>query len=81
VKIEVKLFAVAKDLAGVSAVEVDLSPPATIGHLRQALVAKVPALAPILPHVLFAVDAVYADDRAEIPAGADVACIPPVSGG
>jgi molybdopterin converting factor small subunit len=31
--------------------------------------------------VMFAVNAEYADDQAVIPAGAQVACIPPVSGG
>jgi molybdopterin converting factor small subunit len=35
----------------------------------------------VLPHVVFAVNAEYADDASVIPPGASVACIPPVSGG
>ena len=79
--VEVQLFAVARQLAGRETVAVTLSSPATVGQLRQALREQFPALAPVLPHVMFAVNAEYADDQAVIPLGAAVACIPPVSGG
>ena len=49
--------------------------------IRQALREQFPALAPVLPHVMFAVNAEYADDQSVIPPGAAIACIPPVSGG
>jgi molybdopterin converting factor small subunit len=38
-------------------------------------------LSTLLPHVLFAINAEYAGDATPIPAGAEIACIPPVSGG
>ena len=79
--VQVQLFAVARQLAGRETVAVSLSEPATIGRLRQALREQFPALAAVLPHVMFAVNAEYADDEAIIPLGAAVACIPPVSGG
>ena len=40
-----------------------------------------PQLAPLVAHATFAIGSRYADDRQPIPAGAEVACIPPVSGG
>lgn len=80
-KVCVRLFAVARQLAGRDQVSLDLSDGATIADLRQRLGAEVPQLASILPQVVFAVAAEYADDRTSIPSGAEVACIPPVSGG
>jgi len=79
--IHVQLFAVARQLAGRETVAISLSEPATVGQLRRALGEQFPVLASVLPHVMFAVNAEYADDQAVIPAGAQVACIPPVSGG
>jgi molybdopterin converting factor subunit 1 len=79
--VRVQLFAVARQLAGQEAIELSLPDRATVGQLRQALREAVPALDAVLPHVMFAVDAEYADDQAVIPPGAPVACIPPVSGG
>ncbi|HET6884192.1 MAG TPA: MoaD/ThiS family protein [Pirellulales bacterium] len=80
-KVLVQMFARAKDLAGGDTVEVTLDDGDTVGSLRRALAEQAPALAAILPHCLFAVNMEYADDRATLPAGASVACIPPVSGG
>ena len=80
-KCRVQLFAIASQLAGSDCLEVDLPPGATVAGLRRKLVEQVPALAPVARHLLFAIDADYADDQAEIKAGADIACIPPVSGG
>lgn len=81
IRVEVQLFAVARQLAGRETVAVSLAEPATVGRLRQALGEQFPALASVLPHVMFAVNAEYADDQSVIPSGAQVACIPPVSGG
>jgi len=79
--VQVKLFAVARELAGRDVVEVSLDEPATVGQLRDALARQIPALAPVLPRVMVAVNEEYAGDRDPVPAGATVACIPPVSGG
>ena len=80
-KVVVQLFAVARDLAGESTVELDLPAGATVRAIRAALVERVPALAGLLPQMMVAVNAEYAADTTPIPPGADVACIPPVSGG
>ncbi len=77
----VKLFAAARQIAQRDAVEIELADGASVGELRLQMAATMPELADLLGHVLFAIDSEYADDPTKIPAGADIACIPPVSGG
>ena len=79
--VRVQMFARVRDLAGGEVIELSLPDAATVGDVRRALAAKVPALTPILPHCMFAVNMEYAGDDTAIPVGAAVACIPPVSGG
>jgi molybdopterin converting factor subunit 1 len=80
-RVRVKLFAVARDRASSSAVDVELSPPATIGQLRTALAQQYPRLADVLASVRFALNEEYATDAAPIDPHAEIAIIPPVSGG
>jgi molybdopterin converting factor small subunit len=80
-KIAVRLFAAARETAGREVVEVSVPAPANIAALRAGLAEQHPRLATWAAHSLFAIDAEYAPDTASIPEGADVACIPPVSGG
>jgi len=77
----VRLFAVAKQAAGSGSVELDLPDGATIAHLRGQLGAQVPQLSGFVAQMMFAIDTQYADDTTIVPPNADVACIPPVSGG
>jgi molybdopterin converting factor small subunit len=81
VKVRVRLFAVAKQVAGRDSVELDLPEGAAIAQLRARLGTQVPALSKIVAQMTFAVDMEYAGDQTRIPPGAEVACIPPVSGG
>jgi molybdopterin converting factor subunit 1 len=82
VLVNVRLFAVARQRAGRAEVALELPEPATVATLRRALAGACPELAPLMPNMKFAVDAEYAhDDNAPIPAGAELAAIPPVSGG
>jgi molybdopterin converting factor subunit 1 len=80
-KVCVKLFAVAKELAGRQQLLIELPPGATVGDLRVAVITASPALAKIVPHALWAVDAEYASDVTPITEQSEVALIPPVSGG
>jgi len=80
-KLEVRLFAVARQLAGTDTIVVELPAGATVAMLRKQLAEQVPALEPVLPHVLFAVGNQYAGEQTLLSDGAEVACIPPVSGG
>ena len=80
-KVHVKLFAVAKERIGASAIEVELSEGATVRQLRGAIVEQFPPLADVMRHARLAVDNDYASDVAVIDMRSEIAIIPPVSGG
>jgi molybdopterin converting factor subunit 1 len=79
--VRVRLFAAVRQIAGQASVEVDLPEEATIAQLRARLAREFPATAALLAQALFAIDVQYARDSDKIRPGAEVACIPPVSGG
>lgn len=79
--VPIKLFAIARQRLGRDQVEISLPDPATAADLRRALAEQLPALADVLPHIRIAVNSSYAADSTVIPPGAEVALIPPVSGG
>jgi molybdopterin converting factor subunit 1 len=80
-KIKVQLFARAKDLAGGDAVTVTLPEGATVADLRRALAEQHPRLAALLPTSVLAIDNDFVDERLSVPLNAEVALLPPVSGG
>ena len=80
-KVNVRLFAVARELSGANSVELELSSRADVAELRRLLLERLPQLAQFGPQLRFAVNTEYADDSTLIPPTADIACIPPVSGG
>jgi len=80
VALTVLYFAAARDAAGVARESLDPA-PATIADLRKVLEQRHPALARILSRCRLAVDQEMADDDTAVPAAAEVAVIPPVSGG
>jgi molybdopterin converting factor subunit 1 len=75
------LFARARDLIGTDHLVVSNPEPATIGDLRQRLVRQYPHIAGLVEKSAFAVNDEFADDAVPIPVGAEVALLPPVSGG
>lgn len=79
--VRVKLFAVAKERAGRDKLEIEIGSSATVRQLRGLIVEQFPALADVMSHARLAIDNEYAADGMVIPAAADVAVIPPVSGG
>ena len=80
-KVKVKLFAAAKELAGAGELIVELPPEARLRDLRSVLARDKPSLERILSHSLWAVGTDYVDDQAPLTDGTNVALIPPVSGG
>jgi molybdopterin converting factor subunit 1 len=80
-KLTVRLFARAKDLAGSDSVPVDLPEGAVVRDLKNCLIAERPALAGIVERSAFAVNNEFADDATVLSAGVDIALLPPVSGG
>jgi molybdopterin synthase catalytic subunit/molybdopterin synthase sulfur carrier subunit len=79
--VRVRLFARARDLAGADVVQVELPAGATVGDLRRALAERAPALASLLARSALAVNDEFAEDLLPLPPGAEVALLPPVSGG
>jgi molybdopterin synthase catalytic subunit len=80
VPITVLFFAVAREAAGLESEPLH-DAPATVGALRVALLARHPGLGRILPRCRLAVNQEFAGDGDPVPDGAEVAVIPPVSGG
>lgn len=78
--ITVLYFAGARDAAGAARETLAAAPP-TVGDLRRALAAAHPRLGRILERCRIAVDQEFAEDAAAIRDGAEVAVVPPVSGG
>ena len=79
--VNVKMFAAARQLAGASSIDVELNAGGTVGELRIRLLDAAPGLRPLAGQLAIAVNSSYAADELRIPAGAEVACLPPVSGG
>jgi molybdopterin converting factor subunit 1 len=80
-KVRLRLFAVARDVAGAGEVDFELATGATVGDLRVAVASRWPALAPSAGRILVAINSEYASDDRQIPPDGEVAIIPPVSGG
>jgi molybdopterin converting factor subunit 1 len=78
---KVRLFARAKDLAGADSIDVQLPVGATVGDLRRRIGQAYPALAGLLERSALAVNDEFADDALTLPVNAEVALLPPVSGG
>lgn len=80
-KARVRLFAIARQLAGTEMLELELPHGATVAELRTKLAGTFPALHRVVEQAMFAVDGEYAADERVLKPEADIACIPPVSGG
>ena len=79
--VTVQFFAAARDAAGKPELSVDLPDGATVAELRRSLVRAVPGLSRFGPSLWVAINGDYAADTEVIPANAEIACFPPVSGG
>ena len=79
--LSVKLFAKARDLVGRPVIQMPWSDGQTVASLKQRLGELHPALLPLLPRLLVAVNNDYAADSTPVSSTDEVACFPPVSGG
>jgi molybdopterin synthase catalytic subunit len=80
-KVVVQLFAAVRQALGSTTAEVELPQDATVQNLRNELSLRFPALDPMMPHLMVALSGEFVDDSRRIPEDAEVALIPPVSGG
>ena len=83
IHIKVLFFATLRDKAGTRSTELDLAEGATIADLKNILVEKFPGLnyQSMMEHCLASINHDYKFDETIIPADAEVAIFPPVSGG
>ena len=79
--ITVRLFAQARDLAGRDQIEVRLPQESTVAALREQLGKEYPQLSSLVKRSSIAVNNEFAEDSMRVSAGAEVALLPPVSGG
>jgi molybdopterin converting factor subunit 1 len=77
----VLLFARARDLAGADVLDVSLTSGATVRDLRRQLGLQCPRLSALIDRCAIAVNNEYADDATPLAVNAEVALVPPVSGG
>jgi molybdopterin synthase catalytic subunit/molybdopterin synthase sulfur carrier subunit len=79
--VTVRLFARARDLADADRVSVELPAGATAGALRRQLALQIPALSGLLERSALAVGGEFAGDNHILSPEAEIALLPPVSGG
>ncbi len=74
-------FATAADALGANETGFEIGDGATVGDLRAALNHAHPGLEPLWPRLAVAIDGVLAADSTPLHEDAEVALLPPVSGG
>jgi molybdopterin synthase sulfur carrier subunit len=81
VRVRLRLFASLREAAGLSQVQLDLPPGATLEDAWRRLVADLPALAARRPSLAASVNRRYAPFETALGDGDEIVFIPPVSGG
>jgi len=79
--IKLLFFATIRDRAGTKSIELDIPADMTILQLKEKLGADYPNLKESMKSVLITINREYAFDEAVVPANAEIALFPPVSGG
>ena len=74
-------FATLRDRTGVRSVEMQIPEQTNVAAFKLMLVENFPSLNGLLNHTLVAVNQEYVFDETVIPANAEIALFPPVSGG
>ncbi len=81
VTIRILFFARARDLAGADELTWNCPVGMKVSELKLQLAQQIPAIAPLLDYSAISINCDYANNSHEIPANAEIAIIPPVSGG
>ena len=79
--LHILLFATLKEFAPDGQLSVEVPANATVADVWDAAIARAPALGKWRRHARVAVNQCYASETDSVPAGAEIALIPPVSGG
>jgi molybdopterin synthase catalytic subunit len=81
VKVSLVLFAALRDAVGERTLFLELADDATVNDLKEQLAVRYPRVEPMMKTVVCAIDDEYVKSEARLREGAEVALIPPVSGG
>ncbi len=79
--IKLLFFATLRDRAGTRTAEIEVPDSFTVKGLKDQVAREYPALQPSMKTVLISINHEYAFDDTPIPANAEIALFPPVSGG
>ena len=80
-RLRILAFASASDALGAAESAFELASGARVDDFKRALLVRYPALAALLPRLAIAVDGEIASNDRELFEGAEIALLPPVSGG
>jgi molybdopterin converting factor subunit 1 len=80
-RITVLFFALIRERAGASQIELNLQPDASVADAAELIGRRFPALVSLLPRTGYAVNQSYVDRTRLLSDGDELALIPPVSGG
>lgn len=80
-RVKLLFFATLRERAGMKSLELEIPGGMTVRELKDKLSADYPNLRPSMKTVLISVNREYAFDEAVLPADAEIALFPPVSGG
>jgi molybdopterin converting factor subunit 1 len=79
--VKLLFFATLRDRAGTKTMEIDIPSDLTVQGLKEKISMEYPNLKESMSSVLITINREYAFDEAVIPADAELAMFPPVSGG
>ena len=80
-KIKIMFFATLRDAVGAKTIELEIPANMTVGGLKELLVGRYPKITPARNFIMTAINREFAADEQVIPAEAEIALFPPVSGG
>jgi len=80
-RVKLLFFATLRDRAGAKSMELDIPADLTVQGLKDKISQEYPNLRESMSSVLITINREYAFDEAVIPANAELAMFPPVSGG
>lgn len=81
IEVNVKLFAIAKDIVGRGELTVELPEGSTVADLFERLQEQFPRLKELQGSLVFSINREYGNPEQPLDGGDEVALIPPVSGG
>jgi molybdopterin converting factor subunit 1 len=80
-RFEILMFAAARELSGTERLVVEIDSPVAAATILKRIGQDFPAIAPLLPACRLAVNQAFVDGDTVVDAAAELALIPPVSGG